>query len=99
MLRNISILNFFDKVAETMISELMVSDMKQKMDQSQYGNSKGISVQHYLVKMLHKILTQLDNNSGGDTFAVIAALIDWKQAFPRQCPTLGVHFCFVCYCR
>ena len=61
-----------------MISELMVSDMKQKMDQSQYGNNKGISVQHYLVKMLHKILTQLDNNSGGDTFAVIAALIDWK---------------------
>ena len=74
-----------------MISELMVSDMKQKMDQSQYGNNKGISVQHYLVKMLHKILTQLDNNSGGDTFAVIVALIDWKQAFPRQCPKLGVQ--------
>ena len=91
MLRNISILKHFDKIAETMISELMVSDMKQKMDQSQYGNSKGISVQHYLVKMLHKILTQLDNNSGGDTFAVIAALIDWKQAFPRHCPTLGVQ--------
>ena len=91
MLRNISILKNFDKVAEAMIAEMMVSDMKEKMDISQYGNSKGVSVQHYLVKMVHKILTQLDNNSGGDTFAVVAALIDWKQAFPRQCPTLGVQ--------
>ena len=74
-----------------MIAEMMVSDMKEKMDISQYGNSKSVSVQHYLVKMIHKILIQLDNNSGGDTFAVVAALIDWKQAFPRQCPTLGVQ--------
>jgi hypothetical protein len=91
MLRNISILKNFDKVAESLFAEIMVSDMKHKMDQSQYGNNKGVSVQHYLVKMVHKILTQLDNNSGGDTFAVVAALIDWKQAFPRQCPTLGVQ--------
>ena len=33
---------------------------------------------------------KLDNNQKGDTFAAVAALIDWKQAFPRQCPTLGV---------
>jgi hypothetical protein len=32
-----------------------------------------------------------DNNHRGDTFAVLAALIDWKQAFPRQDPTLGVQ--------
>ena len=90
-LRNISILKTFDKVAKSLFAEIMVSDMKHKMDQAQYGNSKVVSVQHYLVKMVHKILTQLDNNSGGDTFAVVAALIDWKQAFPRQCPTLGVQ--------
>ena len=66
---NISILKNFDKDAEAMIAEMMVSDTKEKMDISQYGNSKGVSVQHYLVKMVHKILTQLDNNSGWDTFA------------------------------
>jgi hypothetical protein len=34
---------------------------------------------------------ELDNNSGGDTFAVVASLIDWKDAFPRQCPKLGIQ--------
>ena len=91
MLRNISILKNFDKIAESLISNIMVSDMKEKMDRSQYGNCKGVSVQHYLMKMIHTVLQKLDNNKRGDTFAVIAACIDWKQAFPRQCPTLGVQ--------
>ena len=43
------------------------------------------------MKIIHTILLKLDNNQKGDTFAVIAALIDWEQAFPRQCPTLGVQ--------
>ena len=91
MLRNISILKNFNKVAESLLAEIMVADMEHKMDKAQYGNRKGISVQHYLMKMLHTILSQLDNNSKGNTFAIIATLIDWKQAFPRQCPTLGVQ--------
>ena len=40
--------------------------------------------------MLHEILSVLDNNSKGDVFAVVANMIDWENAFPRQCPTLGV---------
>ena len=90
MLRNISILKNFNKVAETLLAKVMVEDMKDKMDTSQYGNCKKVSVQHYLMKMINKILSNLDNNGRGDTFAVIATMIDWKQAFPRQCPTLGV---------
>ena len=86
-----SILENFDKIAETMLASIMVSDMKEKMDLAQYGNCKGVSVQHYLMTMIHTILMKLDNNKKGDTFAVVAALIDWKQAFPRQCPTLGVQ--------
>ena len=41
--------------------------------------------------MIHIILTSLDNNSKGDIFAAIASLIDWKQAFNRQDPTLGIQ--------
>ena len=41
--------------------------------------------------MVHRILTALDGNSKGDTFAVIANLIDWNNAFPRQCPKLGIE--------
>ena len=91
VLRNISNLKNFDKVAEMMLGKLIVSDMSANMDPSQYGNKAGVSVQHYLMKMLHTILLNLDNNQKGDTFAVLAAMIDWKQAFPRQDPTLGVQ--------
>ena len=91
MLRNISNLKNFDKLAEKMIGEIIVSDMSEKLDQSQHGNRTGVSVQHYLMKMLHQILLKLDDNQQGDTFAVLGAMIDWKQAFPRQDPTLGVQ--------
>ena len=91
MLRNVSNLKNFDKIMESMLGQLIVKDMAAKLDPSQYGNRRGVSVQHYLMKMLHKILVTLDNNQKGDTFAVLACLIDWKQAFPRQDPTLGVQ--------
>ena len=64
--------------------------MEAKLHPAQFGNQKGISSQHYLIQMLHRILSVLDNNSKGDIFAVVANLIDWNNAFPRQCPTLGV---------
>ena len=89
-LRNISGLLNFDKVMEKMLSELMRNDMKTRLDPSQYGNQKGISIQHYLINMIHKILTSLDRNESRDTFAVIASYIDWNNAFPRQCPKLGI---------
>ena len=49
-----------------------------------------MSIQHYLIQMIHRILSALDNNSRRETFAVVANLIDWNNAFPRQCPKLGV---------
>ena len=69
---------------------MMLSDMKANLDISQYGNQKGVSIQHYLVKFVDKILKSLDNNSKGEKFAAIAAFIDWKQAFNRQDPKLGI---------
>ena len=90
-IRNISGLLTFDKVMEKLISQLIISDMRLKLDPSQYGNQQGVSVQHYLINMIHKILTALDNNSRRETFAVVANLIDWNNAFPRQCPKLGIE--------
>ena len=74
-----------------MLGEIIGSDMALKMDPTQYGNIKGVSIQHYLMKILHQILVKLDNNQQGDTFAVLATMIDWKQAFSRQDPTLGIQ--------
>ena len=90
-MRNISGLLTFDKIMEKLISELIISDMRLHLDPSQYGNQKGISIQHYLIDMIHRIVSALDNNSKGDTFAVVANLIDWNNAFPRQCPKLGIE--------
>ena len=41
--------------------------------------------------MLDRILTALDSSSKGEVKAVLALFVDWKQAFPRQCPKLGVQ--------
>ena len=89
-LRNISGLFNFDKIYEKLISQLIISDMEAKLDKAQFGNQKGLSIQHYLIQMVHRILSVLDNNAKGDIFAVVANLIDWNNAFPRQCPKLGI---------
>ena len=90
-LRNISGLLQYDQVMESLISELIISDMKQHKDPSQFGNEKKTSVQHYLIKMIHRILTSVDQNSVKQKLAVIATMIDWKSAFPRQCHKLGIQ--------
>ena len=90
-LRNISGLLNLDKVSEKIISKMIISDMKGKMDPSQFANQKGLSIQHYLIKMIDRILEALDKNAKGESCAVLATMVDWKQAFPRQCPKLGVE--------
>ena len=89
--RNISGLLTFDKIMEKLLAGLIISDMRLKMDPSQYGNQKGTSIEHYLISMIHRILTAVDNNSRRQIFAVVANLIDWNNAFPRQCPKLGIE--------
>ena len=60
-------------------------------DRSQYGNEKNLSINHYLIKMLHRIPCAVDRNSQSEAFAVILNLIDWSQAFDRQSHKLGVQ--------
>ena len=81
-LRKISGLKNLSKIAEKILSEFIVKDMK--VDPSQYGNKKGVSINHYLIRMINKILTALDKNSSSESMAVLVELIDWSQAFDRQ---------------
>ena len=89
-MRNISGLLTADKIFEKLISEIIIEDMKETADVSQFGNEKGSSIQHYLIKMIHRIHTALDNNSRREIFAVLATFVDWNSAFVRQCPRLGI---------
>ena len=47
-----------------LICKLIIKDMKDKMDASQFANQKGVSVDHYLIKMIDKILSDLDKKGG-----------------------------------
>ena len=89
-LRPISNLPICDKIQEAVISDMVVSDMKKHLDPSQYGNQKRTSIQHYLVNMMHRIVTSVDRNSKGETNAVLAMFVDWKSAYSHQCHTLGI---------
>ena len=89
-LRKISGLLNFSKITDKIIGEFLIEDMAPGRDIAQYGNEKGVSTQHYLIKMLHKILTAVDTNSQSEAFAVIVKMIDWSQAFDRQSHKLGI---------
>ena len=51
-MRNISGLLTCDKIFEKLLSEIIISDMRDKADTSQYGNEKQVSIQQYLIKMI-----------------------------------------------
>ena len=91
MLRPIANLVNLNKIMEKIITEMIVSDMSSSLDPSQYGNQKNISIQHYLVRLLNRIVSSIDRNSKGEVNAVLCMFVDWKQAYSRQCHTLGVQ--------
>ena len=41
--------------------------------------------------MIDEILKALDTNNKYEKFAAFCTMIDWKQAFDRQCPRLGIE--------
>ena len=90
-LRKISGLLNLSKITDKIITEFITEDMESSRDKSQYGNKKKVSIQHYLIKMLKKILTSVDENSISKSMAVIMGMVDWSQAFDRQSHKLGIQ--------
>ena len=54
-----------------------------------------VSAPHYLMNMINKILKDTDRG----VTAVLATFVDWKDAFPNQCPKLGVEAFLKCGVR
>ena len=90
-LRKISSTLNFSKLLEGILCDAMVSDMAPSRDPSQYANQKKVSIQHYLIKLLDKILTAVDRNNQHEAYAVILQMIDWSQAYDRQCPKMAIQ--------
>ena len=79
-----------NKVMEKIICPLIVEDMRNSLDRSQFANQPGLSTQHYLIKLIDRILSVTDKSSKGESVAVLATMIDWAKAFPKLDHTLGV---------
>ena len=71
------------------MKDWILEDIANKFDVAQFGGQPGIGTEHMLVKLIDRVLFLLDKNP--DKSAVIAASIDWSQAFDRQDPTLAIN--------
>ena len=78
----------FARIADKLMASYITQDMTK--DPKQYGNEKGLSINHYLVKMIDKILKSVDKNSIREKNAVILSMLDWSKAFENQDHTLGI---------
>ena len=79
------------KITDRILAEYMLADMSEFRDKQQYGNEKGVSLNHLLLKMINKILTSVDNNTVKEKYAVILTMLDMSQAFERQSHNHGVR--------
>ena len=75
-LRPISNLPISDKIQEPVISDMIIIDMKNKLDPTQFGNQKNTSIPHYLIKIMHRIVSSVDRNAKGEINAILALFID-----------------------
>ena len=75
---------------EKVIVPYVISDMKEKLDPAQFGNQPGVGIQHYLIKMLDRIHSAVDDTTRNEAMGVLVTYVDWKQAFCRMCPNLGI---------
>ena len=89
-LRKICGLPNLSKVMEKVIVKYIVKDMKNKLDVCQFANQPNMSINHYLIQMVDRVLSVLDGSSKGEHTAVIATLVDWSSAFDRQDLTLAI---------
>ena len=56
----------------------MIEDIMKRLDISQYANQKVVSLQHYLVKIINRILEETYNNKSSEENVIIATMVHWK---------------------
>ena len=78
-----------DHILESIIPDLVISDMKEKIDPTQYVNQQKTSIYHYLLKMINRIVTSMDKNFKKRKICSACHFLDWKSAYSKQDYTLG----------
>ena len=59
-LRPVSLTDHFAKLAESFITEWILLDIENNIDPNQFGNRKGVSTSHYLVKLMNMLCSHTD---------------------------------------
>ena len=79
-LRNISKTAFFSKTYESFLVDWMLPFINPHLDPGQCGGLSNSSITHYMIKLLHFLHLNLDQQ---DPHATILALVDMSKAFNR----------------
>ena len=98
-MRKISGTFFFSKTFERFLAKWIHQDIDKNLDPASFGGIPGVGTAHYMIKLVHDILTALDRNSRGEVNAVIATFYDWSKAFDMQDHTLGIMSYIKCGVR
>ena len=77
------------KIYKALLSETILLDMEPNVDKYQNGNEKGLSIQHYFVNMVPKILTILDTNNDKYKYGEFSTVRDLPGGGP-QGATMGL---------
>ena len=80
-LRGIGLTNWVSKQLERYVLNWIWPYVQPQIDPDQMGGVPGCSIEHYIVKMLHFILTSMD---GSPNTAVLAVPVDFLKAFNRM---------------
>ena len=90
-LRKISGTKFFSKIFERILSEWILDDMDDTLDTAHYGGFPGRSTAHYLISLIDKTTSILDDSDFQfQKVAVILEMFDWSKAFDMQCNTQAI---------
>ena len=76
-LRPISLTSAFAKIAEEFVCDWILADIQPRIDTRQYGNVKGASTCHYLVRLIHDLCSAADKSRNIGTIV----LTDFTKAF------------------
>ena len=59
-LRPVSLTDHFAKLAESFMTKWILSNIENKLDPNQFGNRKGVSTAHYLIKLMENLYNHAD---------------------------------------
>ena len=82
--RKIASTSDYSKIFESFLLEIILEDISDKLNKTQYGGRKGVGTEHLMVSMIDRIRKVLDNP---ESVSAVLNSYDWSGAFDRLDPT------------